>query len=170
MGSQEKGKGSKPTGAPAPTPIAGGQESANSRVPSSFGRRGSQQKEISSKPISPSFVAQDQGLPSDVRGGAMVGNGRRTSLMPQPQPGVPLVNFDSDDYSSDDEPQRGPPPPIGGSQRQVVPGFSPVSVPATGTEGARPMVGGFAAAAYEAAKAHHFANKNKQKQQNPAPR
>merc|ERR1712207_116983 len=109
----------------------------------------------------PANTVKEQGPSSNARGGA--GNGRRTSLMPQTQPGVPLIDFDSDDYSSDDEPQRGPPPPVRGFPEHTIPGVSPVST-ATGTAGARPMVGGFAAAAYEAARAHHFATKEKLKQ------
>jgi hypothetical protein len=129
--------------------------------------RGSGQSPGGSEPSrSPATIAQEQGPSSNVRAGA----GRKTSLMmTQPKPGVPLIDFDSDDYSSDDEPQRGPPPPNGGFPGQTIPGVSPGST-TTGSAEARPMVGGFAAAAYEAAKAHHFATKGKQKQANPMPR
>ena len=50
-----------------------------------------------------------------------------------------------DDYESDEE-QAPAPQPV-----KVPPSQNP------GAPGGRPMVGGFAAAAYEAAKAHHYA-------------
>jgi len=112
-------------------------------------------------------ISQEHGSSSNARSGA-AGAGKRTSLILQPNPGAPLIDFDSDDYSSDDEPQRGPPPPIGGFQGQQLPGFSS-GITTAGSATARPMVGGFAAAAYEAAKAHHFATKGKGKQPNHMP-
>ena len=65
-------------------------------------------------------------------------------------PGIGLIDFDEDDLSDDDEPPK----------EQAPKPASPVKVPPSNNPGAlggRPMVGGFAAAAYEAAKAHHFA-------------
>jgi len=161
----ERGSGQSPSGCGSQAGagssrghvIAG---SAPSRSPFSLGSGPSR---------GPVTIAQEQGPSSNACGGA-AGNGRRTSLMlTQPKPGVPLIDFDSDDYSSDDEPQRGPPPPIGGFPGRTIPGVSPGST-TTGSAEARPMVGGFAAAAYEAAKAHHFATKGKPKQTNPMPR
>jgi hypothetical protein len=59
-------------------------------------------------------------------------------------PAIDLGEFE-DDYESEEEPA--PKAPIA----KVPPANNP------GAPGGRPMVGGFAAAAYEAAKAHHFA-------------
>merc|ERR1711935_341998 len=101
-------------------------------------------------------------------GGCRPGAGRKGSLMLQPNPGAPLIDFDDDDYSSDDEPQRGPPQPIGVSQGAGTPDAA-TEMTTTGSATARPMVGGFAAAAYEAAKAHHFATIGKDKQSNTTP-
>jgi len=190
-GSQQKGIGSKPIKAPAP--VVDGPDPLNNRSQSSpnagpgpsqsssnTGRgpvpsqgfvndgHGSGQSPSGSEPSrAPATIAQEQGPSSNARPGAS----RKTSLMlTQPKPGVPLIDFDSDDYSSDDEPQRGPPPPIGGFSGQTIPGVAPGDTTMAGSAEARPMVGGFAAAAYEAAKAHHFATKGKQKQQNDMPR
>jgi hypothetical protein len=60
-------------------------------------------------------------------------------------PGIGLVDFDDDDYESEEEVAPKAPAP------KVAPANNP------GAPGGRPLVGGFAAAAYEAAKAHHFA-------------
>lgn len=61
-------------------------------------------------------------------------------------PGIGLLGADfEDDYESDEEQAPKAPAP------KLPPSNNP------GAPGGRPMVGGFAAAAYEAAKAHHFA-------------
>jgi len=77
-------------------------------------------------------------------GGA--GNPKRASVVLQPMAGG--IGFD---YESSDEEDNSP---------------APVVQPnGTGTGGPnhRPMVGGFAAAAYEAARAHHYAAQQKKK-------
>ena len=56
-------------------------------------------------------------------------------------PGIGLIDFEDDYDSEEDAPKAAAP----------MPSNNP------GSAGGRPMVGGFAAAAYEAAKAHHFA-------------
>ena len=82
------------------------------------------------------------------------------------------IDFDDSDYEdSDDEqvPQGGP--RGGGLQGQSM----SAPLPGTGAGGvnSRPMVGGFAAAAYEAARAHHYQTQAKMQQaknkQQPAP-
>jgi len=156
-GPPSNGRGSSSEAGSSRGPISAG--SAPSRGPFSLGPGPSR---------SPVTIAQEQGSSSNARGGG-AGAGKRTSFMLQPNPGVPLIDFDSDDYSSDDEPQRGPLPPIGGFAGNRIPGVSS-GIITTGSATARPMVGGFAAAAYEAAKAHHFATKGKGKQPNPMPR
>jgi hypothetical protein len=60
--------------------------------------------------------------------------------------GIGLIDFDSDYESDEDQPP----------QQAAVPGVSGASKPDD-----RPMVGGFAAAAYEAAKAFHAQQKAK---------
>lgn len=76
----------------------------------------------------------------------------RQSGVMQPMADVSgLVDFDSD-YESDEG--QGPAP----TTQQPVPGVSGGQPPSD-----RALVGGFAAAAYEAAKAHHYAQKNKKK-------
>jgi hypothetical protein len=67
--------------------------------------------------------------------------------------GIGLIDFDSD-YESDEE--QAP-------QKTAVPGVSTAAKP-----DARPMVGGFAAAAYEAAKAFHAQQKAKKDGAAPA--
>lgn len=94
------------------------------------------------------------------KGGGGGGPAKRSSVVLQPMgPGGALgfgIDFDDSDYEdSDDEgvPHGGP---YAGQ---------PMSAPSgTGTGGPnhRPLVGGFAAAAYEAAKAHHYQNVAKQ--------
>ncbi|CAJ1954521.1 unnamed protein product [Cylindrotheca closterium] len=74
------------------------------------------------------------------------------------------IDFDDSDYDdSDDEdvPHGGP---YGGQglPGQAMPGSAPGAPAVTGAQNSRPMVGGFAAAAYEAARAHHFQNVAKQ--------
>jgi hypothetical protein len=73
-----------------------------------------------------------------------VPNPKRTSVTLQPMGGGsgPLIDFD-DDYESDED-VKGAPAPA-----------------AADPQGHRPLVGGFAAAAYEAARAHHEATKQK---------
>ena len=56
-----------------------------------------------------------------------------------------------EDFDSDEEPQKAPPPP------------KPAQPAAGGAANHRPLVGGFAAAAYEAAKADHYARVQAQK-------
>jgi hypothetical protein len=67
--------------------------------------------------------------------------------------GIGLVDFDSD-YESDED----------HAPQQSVPGVSGAAKPEE-----RPMVGGFAAAAYEAAKAFHAAQQEKKKSGAPGP-
>jgi hypothetical protein len=67
--------------------------------------------------------------------------------------GIGLIDFDDSDYESDED--QGPKP--------SVPGVSTASKPDD-----RPMVGGFAAAAYEAAKAFHAQQKEKKGKGAPA--
>jgi len=115
------------------------------------------------------------------RGGGGVG-AKRNSVMLQGgggRGGAPLISgFDFSDDESDDEPQRGPPPQQsyggrgnggrGGYPGQSVPGVSSAST-GTGGSNARPMVGGFAAAAYEAAKAHHYQSQGRDRKPNSMP-
>ena len=63
-----------------------------------------------------------------------------------PGGGINLGADFPDDYESDEEEQAPAPKPV-----KVPPSQNPAA------PGGRPMVGGFAAAAYEAAKAHHYA-------------
>jgi hypothetical protein len=74
-----------------------------------------------------------------------------------------LQDFDSDYESDEDVPQQQPPPP----SKPVAPSKPPGA--GAGGPNHRPMVGGFAAAAYEAARADHYARqqalKAKQAQQ-----
>ena len=74
------------------------------------------------------------------------------------------IDFDDSDYDdSDDEdvPHGGPYGGAPGLPGQAMPGSS-TGTSTTGSQNSRPMVGGFAAAAYEAARAHHFQNVAKQ--------
>lgn len=73
--------------------------------------------------------------------------------------GIDFDDSDFDDSDEEDVPHGGP---YGGRgpSAQAVRMSSPSQI--AGTEASRPMVGGFAAAAYEAARAHHFQNKAKQ--------
>ena len=87
--------------------------------------------------------------------------GRRNSSVLNVGPGGGVgfgIDFDDSDYEDsddDDVPHGGPHggQPLSGAPPQV-----------TGAANSRPMVGGFAAAAYEAAKAHHFQNVAKKQQ------
>jgi hypothetical protein len=86
----------------------------------------------------PSPAGAGQGPPGGQKG--------RGSVVMQPMAGgIGLVDFDSDYESDEDQPPQ-----------QSVPGVSGTSKPDD-----RPMVGGFAAAAYEAAKAFHAQQKAK---------
>ena len=74
--------------------------------------------------------------------------------------GIGLVDFDDSDYDSeDDSPQQPPPQP------------QAVKPPGVGSGGPnhRPLVGGFAAAAYEAARAQHYAEQQKKKAMSAKP-
>lgn len=74
---------------------------------------------------------------------------KRQSVVLQPMAGgIGLADYDDSDYDSEEEAQAPAPAP---KQK----------APATGGPNHRPMVGGFAAAAYEAARAHHYAQKKK---------
>ena len=92
-----------------------------------------------------SLFAQGGAAPA---AGAPTGSAKRQSVVLQPMAGGLGLDFDSDFSDSEDErsPQQPAAPPAASS----------------GTTD-RPMVGGFAAAAYEAAKAYHFQNKDKKK-------
>jgi len=80
---------------------------------------------------------------------AGAGPSKRSSAVLQPMAGgMGLVDFDSDYESDEDQPPQKVAPP---------------AQPVTGSAVARPMVGGFAAAAYEAAKADHYARLQAQK-------
>jgi hypothetical protein len=72
------------------------------------------------------------------------------------------IDFDDSDYEDSEDEEEDI--PYGGPHRGGPPvAASGAGVPhVTGTANSRPMVGGFAAAAYEAAKAHHFQNMKKQ--------
>ena len=82
------------------------------------------------------------------------GNAKRASVVLQPMAGG--IGFDYD--SSEHEQEQTPKQPMAHN-----PGAAP------GGPNHRPMVGGFAAAAYEAARAHHYALKNKKKNQSAMP-
>jgi len=182
--------GSDPFGSPATTAQEQGS-SSNARCRPGAGRKGSLM--LQPNPGAPLIDFDDDDYSSDdepqrgpptpvstgikttgnasarsMAGGCRPGAGRKGSLMLQPNPGAPLIDFDDDDYSSDDEPQRGPPQPIGVSPGKKKPDAA-TEMTTTGSATARPMVGGFAAAAYEAAKAHHFATIGKDKQSNTTP-
>mmetsp|Transcript_13765 Transcript_13765/g.33337 ORF Transcript_13765/g.33337 Transcript_13765/m.33337 type:complete len:152 (+) Transcript_13765:214-669(+) len=71
------------------------------------------------------------------------------------------IDFDDSDYddSDDEDVPHGGPYGAPGLPGQAMPGSaSGSSAAVTGAQNSRPMVGGFAAAAYEAARAHHFQN------------
>jgi hypothetical protein len=72
------------------------------------------------------------------------------------------IDFDDSDYEDSEDEEEDI--PYGGPHRGGPPvATSGGGVPhVTGSANSRPMVGGFAAAAYEAAKAHHFQNMKKQ--------
>lgn len=81
-------------------------------------------------------------------GGGAGGGPKRQSVVLQPMAGgMGLVDFDSDYESDEDD--------------------APKAAPADPNH--RPMVGGFAAAAYEAARAYHMAHKDKGKKGGPPP-
>lgn len=90
--------------------------------------------------------------------GEIPGGARRNSVVMQPVALGGLAGLDDSDYGSSDDDDA------------VSPGNSAPEVP-----NHRPMVGGFAAAAYEAARAHHYAQKqrmakyNSQKSKGPRP-
>lgn len=73
------------------------------------------------------------------------------------------IDFDDSDYddSDDEDVPHGGPYGGPGLPGQAMPGSASASS-TTGAQNSRPMVGGFAAAAYEAARAHHFQNVAKQ--------
>jgi hypothetical protein len=76
---------------------------------------------------------------------------RRGSSMFAPANGAPIslgADFE-DDYDSEDDEKV-----VAAAAAAAVPKLPPVNNPCA--PGGRPMVGGFAAAAYEAAKAHHY--------------
>lgn len=79
---------------------------------------------------------------------------KRGSVALKPMSGLGgLVDFDDSDFDdSDDEGYNLPGAPMPGSANAV------------GGPNHRPLVGGFAAAAYEAARAHHYSNVNKGQQ------
>lgn len=69
--------------------------------------------------------------------------------------GIDFEDSDYDDSDDEDVPQGGP---YGGPglPGQAMPGSGAGAAAVTGAQNSRPMVGGFAAAAYEAAREHHF--------------
>lgn len=99
-----------------------------------------------------SLFAQGGAAPAS---GAAPTSAKRQSVVLQPMTGGIGLDFDSDFSDSDDE--RSP-------QDQSRPTPPTSSTPAGGAND-RPMVGGFAAAAYEAAKAFHYQNKDKKASQ-----
>jgi len=94
---------------------------------------------------------------------APAGNAKRQSVVLQPMAGgIGLVDFSDDEYDSEEEempPQKSQPVP-GGSGGGAGPGGP----------NHRPMVGGFAAAAYEAARSYHYQHKDKGKTPNGMPK
>ena len=100
------------------------------------------------------------------------GGGRRnsTALPMGPGGGVGVgIDFDDSDYedSEDEEDVRHAVPHRGGPPAAASVGSgTPMT---TGSANSRPMVGGFAAAAYEAAKAHHFQTVKKQQEKGGRP-
>jgi len=93
------------------------------------------------------------------------GGPKRNSVMLQPMAGGSLLP-DFDDIDSEEEDNKAPPPPQpqaappaaipGGPIPGVQSGSGASSAPKAGDPNHRPLVGGFAAAAYEAARAHHY--------------
>ena len=86
---------------------------------------------------------------------------KRQSVVLQPMPGLgDFMNSDSEDDDDDDEDAAlAAAAAAGRLPGQPIPG-APDTM---GGPNHRPLVGGFAAAAYEAARAHHYASKNKRK-------
>lgn len=72
---------------------------------------------------------------------------KRQSIVLQPMALGGLVDFDDSDYESDED--QSPPPPLAPTPQKAGTG--------SGGMNHRPLVGGFSAAAYEAARAHHYA-------------
>lgn len=101
------------------------------------------------------------GAPADNQGPK-----RQSVVLPGLGGGVGFgIDFDDSDYDdSDDEdiPHGGPYGGQGGLPGQAMPGSASGTAAVTGAQNSRPLVGGFAAAAYEAARAHHFQNVAKQ--------
>jgi hypothetical protein len=92
---------------------------------------------------------------------------KRGSVVMMPMTGIGgLVDFDdsdfddSDDDDDEDDDERLPGRPMPGASNSA----------AVGGPNHRPLVGGFAAAAYEAARAHHYANINKGKEKVTIPK
>ncbi|KAL3939732.1 MAG: hypothetical protein SGBAC_005597 [Bacillariaceae sp.] len=116
-------------------------------------RRGSS---LFSKPGAAAAAAGGGGAPADNQGPK-----RQSVVLSGLGGGVGFgIDFDDSDYDdSDDEdvPQGGP---YGGPglPGQAMPGGGAGAAAVAGAQDSRPMVGGFAAAAYEAARAHHFQN------------
>lgn len=130
-------------------------------------RRGSS---LFSGPGAASGAPPSKGPPPKVQGSAPMmggpGGRRNSSVLQIGQPGGGIgfgIDFDDSDYEDSDDDDV----PYGGPRGGALPGQPvPGNRPATGAGSAnsRPMVGGFAAAAYEAARAHHFQNLAKQGQ------
>uniref|UniRef100_A0A7S2HJI8 Uncharacterized protein n=1 Tax=Helicotheca tamesis TaxID=374047 RepID=A0A7S2HJI8_9STRA len=70
-----------------------------------------------------------------------------------------LIDFDDSDYEDSDDDGGRPGGPAGGPMPGNSSGFNPA---ASGGPDHRPMVGGFAAAAYEAAREYHYKNQGRQ--------
>lgn len=110
------------------------------------------------------------------------GGAKRNSVMLQPAGGpgggALIPDFESDEEDEQAAPSSSAPAPSGGGAGGI-PGGPIPGVQSGGGSGAtkpgdpnhRPLVGGFAAAAYEAARAHHYrtqAAKEKRKQSKPS--
>jgi hypothetical protein len=139
----------KPAVVPVPPPVSG------DALLEPFGTRGTEK---------PSLTEVDSYQPPApvVRPPAPAVAPKRGSVVMKPMAGIGgLVDFDDSDFDDsdeddddDDDNERLPGKPMPGAS----------SGAAVGGPNHRPLVGGFAAAAYEAARAHHYANINKGKE------
>jgi hypothetical protein len=148
----------KPAAAAAPAPSA----ATGHALLEPFGTRGTE------KPAPTVVNSYQPPAPVVVRPPAPVAAAKRASVVMKPMVGAGgLVDLDDpdfddsdDDDDDDDDDERLPGKPMPGVSNGA----------AVGGPHHRPLVGGFAAAAYEAARAHHYATINKGKEKVAIPK